>query len=130
MTPITKDRIALIKAGTEGVTPGPWSLSAFNVHRVIAVHSGPDAAGREYTDGRHQHGICVMDREMDSLEFNERRRHATHIANLDPDTVSQLCDLATEALEGRELMARAREYIANVEVAIIEDKSLKGRDAE
>lgn len=42
----------------------------------------------------------------------------------------QLCDLATEALEGRELLARAREYIANVEVAIIEDKSLKGRDAE
>jgi hypothetical protein len=35
-----------------------WHLNGFNTSQVIVIHDGPDALGRTYVDGRHQHVIA------------------------------------------------------------------------
>lgn len=103
--------ISEMLALTEGVTPGPWAISAFNIHRVIAIHEGPAPNGHESTDGRHQHGICEISDGFDAVDFSERRAHASYIAACSPEVIrSLLLEVkAARARNGASLMSNSED---------------------
>jgi hypothetical protein len=45
-----------------------WHRSGFNLCEVIVIHEGPDALGRNYVDGRHQHSIAIYDTPEQAAE--------------------------------------------------------------
>lgn len=83
MTPITDEALAAIKAGLEGVTPGPW---AYECH-------GDGTSGVGYLldendipqTGKQETGEMLVAEPVAVEVANEL--DADHIARMDPDTV-------------------------------------------
>jgi hypothetical protein len=50
-----------------------WHLNGFNLCEVIVIHDGPDALGRNYADGRHQHSIAIFDTIDEARAAVERK---------------------------------------------------------
>lgn len=85
MTDELKVRIAALRAGLEGVTPGPWKLSRY---RGITVYA--DQWGRRYS---------TIVARCDSNAY-EDEANSDHLARCDPGTIKDILD-ALEAAEAR-----------------------------
>lgn len=89
--PLSEERVREIKEGCEGVTPGPWKYERGYKTDWVGV---PKPDGRSLEDVFF--GVSIEDLR-DDVEKNTALRMA-HIARLDPQTVSALCDLALTTL--------------------------------
>ena len=59
-------------------TPGMWAVSGYDTTTVIAIQNGPDRAGHEYIDGRHQYTIS---RPGDVSDIYEKEANARLFAS-------------------------------------------------
>ena len=99
-TPTTDEALAEIKAGLEGVTPGPWRTPGAKVPWVIRV------GGDDY--GSVQVAECGDYRDKEISPYNMPRwlADAAHIARMDPATVARMiarieaAEARVKALEG------------------------------
>jgi len=89
---LTAARVAEIRAGTEGVTSGPWEASQTQDSIKHPVLTAYIATG----DGR------IVATTHPGAVDGAYASNADHIANCDPQTIAALCDLASEALAARE----------------------------
>jgi hypothetical protein len=91
---ITDERMAEIKAGLMGVTPGPWRTPGPKVPWVVRV------GGDDY--GSVQIAECGNYRDKEIARYNmpRWRADAAHIARMDPATVAALI-ARVEAAEAR-----------------------------
>lgn len=86
---ISDERLAALKAGLEGVTPGPWE-------------PGTAAGGKTHIYGYRGRTICLF--SWQKWEEGKTVRDVTHIANCDPDTIASLI-ARLEAAEARQEIA-------------------------
>lgn len=86
-TPLTREQIEAIRTGCEGVTPGPWNVSADTVRDGLpsALLYGPRDGMLATIRTAHQGGYFG-------------RANAEYIERLSPDTVRALCNMALAAL--------------------------------
>lgn len=82
---ISDERLAALKAGLEGVTPGPWGFKS----AIFEKDGEYDCAVTAHLDGKRQ---CIA--EAFGRITQEATQNATalaaHIANCDPDTIASL----------------------------------------
>lgn len=92
--PISDERLAEIRAGLEGVTPGPWRVCETHEGEIIGRPSWP--CRRHGVDGEWR--VAIAD-ELDGATF-EQDANASHIARLDPQTVAALLSRLDKAEAG------------------------------
>lgn len=109
MTPITDEQLAAIKAGLEGVTPGPWGAQP--------IEEVGEGRGTACIVGGNLGGLvavaCSWPTEIDAKDWTRTEANATHIARMDPTTVASLI-ARIEAAEARvKWLEEALEPFAN-----------------
>jgi len=92
--PISDERLAEIRAGLEGVTPGPWRVCETHEGEIIGRPSWP--CRRHGVNGEWR--VAIAD-ELDGAAF-EQDANAAHIARLDPQTVAALLSRLDKAEAG------------------------------
>lgn len=95
--PLSVERIKEIRAGCEGVTPGPWKV-ATDLPSIAIMALNPDGTGgRRVVQTPNQNNYRRSGPSEPWLGI-ESFSDAGHIANCDPQTIAQLCDLALRSL--------------------------------
>lgn len=98
--PLSDERLAEIRAGLDGVTPGPWRVCETHEGEIIGRPSWP--CRRHGVDGEWR--VAIAD-ELDGATF-EQDANAAHIARLDPQTVAAILSRLDKAEAGLDALAK------------------------
>lgn len=121
VSPITDERLAEIRAGLVGCTPGPWMLEIETSEHVD--ESEEDRQPEVYvcsSDTCCDYTVVATMGRAEAIRHDRKSRDASHIARLDPQTVSALLARLDKA---EALMLDLRAFI----VATADDLSMHSK---